>query len=153
MLSIPSAALSCSAPFSASSKPLVVPPALQAADLALLLAQCALASPVPERLVDTVLTLLGSGFDPARRNAAQFLAIALRARCIVAEFDRQGGLRRLLAVLRATLVLLTGPSNDVRMDKQVRRASSRMHISITSKAQSRLYHCGWLDRLIHAMRV
>ena len=82
--------------------------------------QCALPSPVPEQLVDTALSFLASGFDPARRNAAQFLAIALRVRSFLAEFDRQGGLARLVSVLRATHLLLGAPSAvDFRMDKQV----------------------------------
>ena len=82
--------------------------------------QCCLPNPVAEQLVSTALTFLGSGYDPARRNGAQFLAIALRVRCMLAEFERQGGQSRLLHVLRATLILLRMPSSgDARMEKQV----------------------------------
>lgn len=87
--------------------------------------QCGLPAPVPEQLISTALSFLTSGLDPARRNAAQFLAIAVRVRCMLAEFDRQGGLQRLLAVLRANLVLIVGPqAADARMDKQVGALSS-----------------------------
>lgn len=85
------------------------------------LVQSALPAPVPEQLISTALTFLSSGYDPARRNAAQFLGIALSVRGMLAEFDRQGGPGRLLQVLRATLLLLRAPSAaDARMDKQVR---------------------------------
>ena len=104
-----------------------------------------------EQLVSTALTFLGSGYDPARRNGAQFLAIALRVRCILAEFERQGGQSRLLLVLRATLILLRMPSSgDARMEKQVIATHTVKLLSAQKSCIKLCLHCKGLVA-VHAL--
>ncbi|KAK9813653.1 hypothetical protein WJX73_001935 [Symbiochloris irregularis] len=104
-----------------------------------------LPAPIPEQLISAALAFLTSGLDPARCNGAQFLAIALPARSLLVEFDRQGGQARLLSVLRATLSLLRSPHGDLRTDKQVGyHASAALqryfwsHLVIQAAAMSKL---------------
>ncbi|KAK9811850.1 hypothetical protein WJX72_011159 [[Myrmecia] bisecta] len=81
---------------------------------------CALPTAIPSQLVETVLALLSSGFDPARKNASLFLGAALHFRAVLDAFDRQDGLRRLLALLRTCVLLLRGANAaDIRVEKQV----------------------------------
>lgn len=75
----------------------------------------------------TALSLLGSGYDPARKNAALFVGAAIHFKVMQEAFDSQAGLQRLLAMLRSTELLLRGPQlgdrgqhpGDMRLEKQV----------------------------------
>lgn len=57
---------------------------------------CALPAGLPAALVSLALALLASGFDPARKNSALFLSLTLHFRAVLAEFDAQVRLGRVL---------------------------------------------------------
>ena len=80
--------------------------------------QCALPAETLEKVVELMLSLLGCGYDPARKNAVLFFGAAIHFRAVLAIFNRRGGLAKVLDCLQTVLMLLHG-QQDLKAEKQV----------------------------------
>ena len=80
----------------------------------------ALPAPIPGRFVEAAMDHLSCPIDAARKNAAVFLGNALVQPVILDAFDRAAGLKRLMAALSGSLLLLrSGTGQELRQEKQV----------------------------------
>lgn len=66
---------------------------------------CSLTGDEVSGCVELALTLISCTHDPARKNAALFFGSALVFKAVIDAFDAQGGLKRLLSLLRAAMAL------------------------------------------------